>query len=260
MVVIKKLNDSLEKIHVDKDGYFHSSKFFDLESNIRINSRVNNMTIDKKYENLYHHLLIIETNLSNIVTILHRLDWQRELRLRGDLSDALWMDFTQCDIDHFHVEYRSIFDCLAKAIVSILDNPNGVPKSSFSDLKKWVSSEKNVQRNIQILGKDFAKLVTSCNWFDEIKDIRDLRVHKRGSIIVYLPKDVIGFQIHEGKNYKKKIAIRELMYNENVVNFELYAGLYMGYLISYLEQAAESIDKQITLTNYDGHVRSYHYG
>jgi hypothetical protein len=35
------------------------------------------------------------------------------------------------------------------------------------------------------------------------------------------------------------------MYNENVVDFELYAGMYFGYLIAFLEQASRSIEKRL---------------
>jgi len=40
------------------------------------------------------------------------------------------------------------------------------------------------------------------------------------------------------------------MFNENVADFELYAGLYFGYLIAYLEEASQTIDKHLSMKRF----------
>lgn len=50
------------------------------------------------------------------------------------------------------------------------------------------------------------------------------------------------------------------MYNENVVDFELYAGLYIGYILIYLEEFSELINKHLNLNRFDSKAKSYHTG
>ncbi len=61
--------------------------------------------------------------------------------------------------------------------------------------------------------------------------------------MVFLEKDRILFQTHKG--IENLVFIPEIMYNENVAIFELYAGMYFGYLIAFLEDFATAITKRL---------------
>ena len=76
-----------------------------------------------------------------------------------------------------------------------------------------------------------------------------MNIHRGGFTLVFLEKNRILFQVYEA-GYKGKILIPEIMFNENVADFELYAGLYFGNLIAYLEEVSETIDKHLTLKKF----------
>jgi hypothetical protein len=129
---------------------------------------------------------------------------------------------------------------LAKIIKRVSDQPKQVRDKGFYRLKTWLAkSDDNVKR----LGKDLAELVFSVDWFDDLKNVRDVIVHHGGVTLVFPEKDRILFLIPKG--YEHLVSIPEIMYNENVVDFELYAGMYFGYLVAFLEQASRSIEKRL---------------
>lgn len=97
--------------------------------------------------------------------------------------------------------------------------------------------------NSKKLGPELAELVFSIDWFDDLKNIRDINVHQGGVTIVFLEKNRILFQAV--KSFKNLISFSEIMYNENVVDFELYAAIYFGYLIAFLEDFAKAIENRL---------------
>jgi hypothetical protein len=129
-----------------------------------------------------------------------------------------------------------------------------VKSQSFRALKDWVVKK----RNSEIIGSDLAKLVHSCNWFDDLKELRESIVHYGAQTLVFLEKDRILFQIYSGGN--SSILTREIMFNDNVADFELYSGLYTGYLISYLDEVAEAIRKRSSLHESNINAHSYNIG
>lgn len=46
------------------------------------------------------------------------------------------------------------------------------------------------------------------------------------------------------------VSIPEIMYNKNVADFELYAGMYFGYLIAFLEDFATAIERYLPKGKY----------
>ena len=52
------------------------------------------------------------------------------------------------------------------------------------------------------------------------------------------------FQV-SGEGYSNIVNIPEVMYNENVADFELYAGMYYGYLIAFLESFSEVMKNRL---------------
>lgn len=245
----QRLDLALSTIQMDEEGYFSSGKYVDLIGNIHVNA-----ALRPELGQLSRCFSIIQQDIKNIKNIILRLDWQMSLLKRNELDEVLWMDFTACDIDHFHVEIRSFFDSLAKAISLVSNHPDQVPNRSFRKLKDWV--EKNENENT--IGMDLAAIIRSCEWFDDFKKIRELLIHHGGYTIVFLVPDRITFQVHKG--WKNEVLIPEIMYNKNIVDFELYAGLYTGYLMAYLEEISEIFNKRLNLQELGSNSKSYHPG
>lgn len=250
LIATNQLNTALLTIHEDEKGYFCSGQFVDLWTHVHINVILGK--IPKKFQDLNNYLKFIHQDIWNIETIALRLKWQKDLWNRGELNDSLWMSFAASDIDLFHVEFRSIFDYLAKIISLISDSPGQSRGKSFEKLKGWLAKSSN---NSKKLGEDLAQLVRSCAWFDELRRVRDSIIHKGGFTLVFPEKDKILFQLINGK-----ILGPEIMFNENVVNFELYAGLYIGYLIAYLEEVSQLVYKRLNLQRIGSNAQSYHPG
>jgi len=134
---------------------------------------------------------------------------------------------------------------LSKQFSWVSNQPKQVPDEGFNKLKNWLQkSGENPKR----LGIDQAELVLSADWFDDLKNVRDANIHQGGMTIVFLEKERILFQTVKG--FEKLVAIPELMYNENVVDFQLYAGMYFGYLIAFLEDFANVLEKLLPNSKY----------
>jgi len=250
----QRLETALSTIHTDKDGYFRSGRFVDLDANVDVKSVLD--TSNELFRKLHRYLRLIVRGIWTLETIALRLAWQKDLWAQNQLGDSAWMDFAKCDVDLFHVEYRSIFDYLSKTIRTVSNSPAEISDKSFATLRRWLSRSRE---NAEKLGGDLARLVLSCEWFDDIKEIRESIVHRGGFSIVFLERGRILFQVFEGMN--RKILIPEIMFNENVVDFELYAGLYMGYLLAYLEEASDLILNRLGLDPIGNlNAKSYHSG
>jgi hypothetical protein len=231
-----RLKVALSTIQKDGEvGYFSPSIFVMSLTNIMLKA-----LRGEELPPIYSFMQYISQDVNNIETITTRLAWQRDLWSTNQLEVWRWMPYAGCDIDLFHIEVRSVFDYLAKVIKRVSDQPKQVPDEGFNVLKTWLAKSDN---NAKRLGKDLAELVFSVDWFDDIKNVRDANVHQGGMTLVFLEKDRILFQILKG--YEHLVSIPEIMYNENVVDFELYAGMYFGYLIAFLEDFATAIERRL---------------
>lgn len=240
------LEVALSTIH---EKSYRCCKFTNLVEDVHING-----IQGAKLPKIYAFLRFIQQDIWSIETIAFRLNWEKKLWSQEKLDVGLWMTFAKCDIDLFHVEFRSVFDYLAKIIKRISDFPDQVKDGSFTELRNWVIKPGNDQK----IGKDLAQLVNSCYWFENIKEIRESIVHRGGFTIVFPEKNRILFQVYRGID--KNILLPEIMYNENVVDFELYAGLYFGYMLSYLEEFSEIVYNRLNLKRYCMQARSIHSG
>lgn len=168
--------------------------------------------------------LYIKEDISNIATIALRLEWSKDLWIRKELTyrKGLWPLYAATDVDLFHVEVRSIFDYVAKAINLSSNNPRQTPES-FRGLREWIArSEGNVKR----LGNDLAEVVSSCDWFDDLRMARDSIVHRGGTTLIVPDAARIFFRISLRPGLVK--LKRETIYDSDVADFESYVGLYLG--------------------------------
>jgi len=189
--------------------------------------------IPKKYKSLNYYVEIISLDLFSMETIFLKLMWEKLCWKQNLIGDATWIQFAQIDVDYFHVEFRSCFDHIASAI-------NGLPSShsspkSFSNLQKWCFKQ-DTSNNIDVR---INNLVKSCNWFSEIKNLRDSTVHECGTTFIYPDKNSDWTLFQTYKREKAQILIPEIMNSQNAVIFELYASLYFSYLLVFLERLSE---------------------
>lgn len=231
-----KLQIALSTFQKTEQGYACPSELVKLWTTV-----FTNIKLGEKLPLIGSFLQYISQDVTNIETITDRLAWESELWNNDKLDVGDWMEYAKCDIDLFHIEFRSIFDYVAKIFKRVSDHPDQVPDEGFNDLKTWLAKSGD---NVERLGKDLAELVSSVDWFENIKNVRDTNIHRGGMTLVFLEKGRILFQVYKG--YENLIAIPEIMFNENVVDFELYAGMYYGYLIAFLEEASKVIKKRLS--------------
>ena len=254
-----KLETALSALYEDPSAYF-SGQFISLLQNSRsiafqpppsFPSTLNPHQVAKR-------LLLIHMDLLNIATVSIRLIMQQ--LLRGDkceyrIDDELCRYFASADIDLFFIKYRSIFDNIAQLIKTI---SNASLPSSFSDLLKKVMSSS--------LSLDFkyVQLILKCDWFETIKMIRDSIEHQGAETNVDYHRDRVLFIVSSSESSythvpgKNLINISE-MRDDKFSDFELFAGIYVGYLIWFLEKLSLIINEDLGLSQFSDD-RSYHPG
>ena len=220
-LVKEKIVSAHSLIHGADDSFYHAGSFVDLQSRICFGAHSNRtLSIPCRL------LTQVTQDLWNLETLVFRLNWQKELFSGSQLDKSLWLQFAACDIDLFHVQLRSIFDYLAKLIMFFAAKSGQVgTEMSFRELQEWLIKNPG---NAKRLGVDLATVVADCHWFGLIRDVRDSIVHRGGMVLVFPEHGRILFQVNEG--FRNKVHINGIMYNENVVNFELYAAILIGYL------------------------------
>jgi hypothetical protein len=246
------LKDALNIIKEDETGKYRSGNWVSLSTILSINASYNKELIPESRLMRY-----IDQDLWNIETMCEKVDWVSLLFTQNVLNEMQYMRFIQTDLDSFLIEIRSIFDYISKILTILSQNPKQVrgEGESFNKLFNWLSKKKT---NLGIFGEDLGNLVLCCDWFYDIKDLRDDKTHRGANTLIFPNKNEILFQVYKG--WEKQVEVNEIMFNENVVNFRRYAGLIIGYLYNYLEIIAKTIEPKIKLKTYGADFRSYHPG
>lgn len=260
-VATNYLERTLSCILQDKDGSYRQGAFPDLSGDlhfrIAFDEAKHGTQQDGRRKPVMRYLRFIAQDLWNMETLLDRLNWQRELWIKNELTDGRWRIFTTADIDLFHVEFRSLFDYVARLVRVIADKPGSVPDdASFEKLSNWVAkSDSNVAR----IGEDIAEMIGKADWFKGLREVRNEVVHQGADTLVFYDKPRILFQVHDSR-MTRLIDIPEVAYNSNVVDFELYAAVFYSYLIAFLEDMAEVVYRRLGLDRRIGATRQYNRG
>ncbi len=220
----------LKAIEKTDDGFYTSSTFDKLFGAAHMTRAVG-----KPIHFPHQHLVAATRHFGHLATLIHKIAWLAERRAAGELDDGMWMYFCGSDILTFHIIMRSLFDEVS-AMASRLAARKGTVPESFDGLKKWLS--KNA-RNKSELGLELAEAVGSCDWFEEMREVRDDLVHRSAQTIVFLEQRQVLFQVHVGP--KRKILIPPVMFNENVVDFTAYSALLMARLATFLNRFAMAV-------------------
>lgn len=118
-------------------------------------------TADDRVRKAYFHLSALQTRLTDVRTVVLKLDWMKGLRDSADLQPVTWMLFASNDFVSFLSTVRSAMDRLARALAVAAPRPGGIPQSC-SDLQKWLS--KGPARSAE-LGEAAARAVSQATWF-----------------------------------------------------------------------------------------------
>lgn len=192
----------------------------------------------------------------NISIIIAKIDWvRREAARNGDFFNY-WASFATSDIEHFHVELRSLLDYVA-LIASQIANKSGQIPTTFRRLQQWT---KESAGNEKRLGTDLARLVSSANWAPDIRLVRDSILHLGANTLV-LPKptDRILFQVY-GKAWREYIDNELVMDSGNVVDFGLYCAWYTSKLIVFVEELSKVIRTRLGVDTVALDAKSYSPG
>lgn len=204
----------------------------------------------------YRHLVEANEHFNHLITLIYKIAWLADRRATGELDDVTWMYFCSSDILTFHTVMRSLFDEVSAVAAQLATRSNVVPDKGFHRLRKWATNE--VKSN-SLLGETLAESIRGCDWFDDLRDLRDDLVHRSARTIVFLEPDRILFQVHV--SLSQRIIIPSVMFNANVVDFPKYAALMMARLAVFLDRFAAGVFAASYL-NLEGAepVQSFHVG
>lgn len=255
-VVLEKLEKALSAVKDGQDGVYLQNRFQSLSAQTAINAAEGRCKTE-----LRDPYYFAARDFDNLLTIALRLDWQKGLWARGDLDDTLWIRFVEADVHLFHVEFRSLFDYLAPIIRHVSDKPGQVKigelrsSASFEKLRNWTMESKG---HANRLGKDLAAIVGSCDWFEDLREARNALVHQGGTTTAFIEgKGRVLFQVHD-RNFKDKVLVEEVMYRDNIVDFERYAGLYFGYLLDLLDEVGGAVNRRLGLADKSDRITYLH--
>lgn len=253
---VKKLRKALSAIKDDGSGVYLQNRFQSLASH----SEVNGAEGARKVE-LRDAYYFASQDFDNLLTIALRIDWQKKLWAGGVLDDVYWIKFVEADVHLFHVEFRSLFDYLTPIICHVADKPGQVrieelsSSASFEKLQnKILKSEGYANR----LGEDLASIVASCDWFMDLREARNALVHRGGTTTAFIDgKDHVLFQVHD-RTFRDRILVEEVVYKDNLVDFERYAGLYLGYLLDLLDEVGGAVHRRLGLEDKSDRITYRH--
>lgn len=183
----------------------------------------------------YRHLVEVAEHFNHLITLVSKISWLADRRAAGELDDITWMYFCASDILTFYTVMRSLFDEVSAIAARVSKKKGVVPDKDFHRLREW--TKKNV-RSDEALGRLLAESIRGCDWFNELRDIRDDLVHRSARTIVFLERNRVLFQVHVGLS--PRIFIPSVMFNANVVDFPSYSALLMARTATFLEQFARA--------------------
>jgi hypothetical protein len=256
MINRKELIRALTTFHTDKDGALYSTGEF-LEASISL--RIQEPSSDsQQVAGIRRRFSATTWDFWYISTVLHRMTFVKGLRKNDQLSLVPSFFYLQCDVDSFLVKYRSIFDHFAQIIRLLSDSsgqwPGNNEQISFRELRHWA------ERNPQRIAPKLKKLTKKPQHFDQIRILRDSLVHSDGQTMASIVENRIVFQIHKNGFHKVLLNMPEVMYNENTVDFEIYASVLIAALINFREDLGRVVKSVLNLDDKTSKPQEKHLG
>ncbi len=243
----KAIKNVIPLFSEDSHGVFWSSYFKDLIYDPTLLGR-------EKYWVLRKYGSYISNKINNLLTLAFRIDAFRiEICKINEPTYNLYYRYIEIDIEHCFSEMRTLFDYWAK-IFLILNDLVGRAPESFRKLVPWYFDNKTR------LSFDFSELLADCDWFSEIRSIRDDLIHFGGKALAFPPQaDCILFQVYKDGSIQK-ILTSEFMFNKNVAIFERVFSAYFSLVLSFLEESGKLFFQKENLSLKEHRVRSYSFG
>jgi hypothetical protein len=247
---ITRLRDSI--VLEDEDGPYQSEVFVRLSVSCHLARALGNDELD----GLHRQLVDITRRKWDLLTIVLKLDWMRSRRDAKELDPMVWMLFAANDVNSFLMNVRSLFDHLAKVIriVSGRQTPQ-----SFNDLRNWVA--KDTHDPSRVLDERLIRLISDCDWFEDLRDLRDDILHRAAETTVFPELPYLGIQIHKGIT-DRLIAEPGLLdpENANVAIFERFAIAALSRLHVLLEEVSSVVMELLAIPDAGDGARSFHGG
>jgi len=231
------INDFLLKCEEnDGDLRYHNS-FSTLSLNldyIPAANRIGNEDLRSIQRAVSKQVRYIEKDIDLLDSLVHRLIFYRENHEEFDFDPRLLNRYITVDLESFHVVYRSLFDHIAIILFKICDQPGQFEITSFQSQREKILNNEGFRDRI---GNNIFDLILYCDWFDEIRSIRNGLVH-HGRWIEYMIRDDY-FLINADQELERLDSIPRDIFQDGWLIAELYLGLVMVYLHSYLDQLEE---------------------
>jgi len=186
---------------------------------------------------LYRHLRATQNRLTDLRTIPVKLDWMLQQRDAGNLDPYDWMFFASSDVNSFLSNVRSLFDHLSDALRAAAPKPGSIPQQSFRKLRDWVG--KGGERETEQLGRSAFSIVAGCDWFQELRTVRDDLTHRDAQTVIFPRTE--GIAVVMFNHTQELFDEPELMGPGNLLRFERLAVATMGRLHELLEETAVAI-------------------
>ncbi len=246
---------SLIRKDEEKGWWYTSSTFDDYSSDVWLSAasnKVEDPVLKDKLKKALYYLNAITYDLDILLNICAQANWHKNMVLSGHLDKLDNMRYGTITVDAFLTRYRSAYDTIANAIGKVSKFPEQAP-DSFTALR----SKDQMDKRLKILGPELMGLVQNCDWYDEMVDIRDKILHYNAQTSGFAAEEIL-FQVM--KKYTKLIKTSEMSYNENLEDFELYAGVHIAYTLWFLEQFATIAYRELPPIRYNSQPQKYHDG
>jgi len=186
---------------------------------------------------LYRQLRATQNRLTDLRTIPMKVNWMLQQRDVGNLDPYDWMFFASSDVNSFLSNVRSLFDHLADALRAAAPKPGSIPQQSFRKLSDWVG--KGGEREAEQLGRSAFNIVAGCDWFQELRTVRDDLTHRDAQTIIFPRAE--GIAVVMFNHTRELFDEPELMGPGNLLRFERLAVATMGRLHELLEETAAAV-------------------
>lgn len=221
-----------------------SSALFDFQLRCLCNAPYASCAASKAINNIHH-------DLWNAAAIVHRISWMRTMVKKEVLDVGRWRSYSQLDIEHYFIQLRSIFDYLAVCISASATKKGQLPKS-FRALKNSIS------RHQKKIHPDIVAMISTADWFDEIRDVRDGLIHEGAQTLIFDDEtDSILFQVHPASGVRSMISKKHMMYNDNVAYFDRFAAWSFSHALTAIDCVGVAISEEKQFSNSVGPSRSY---
>ena len=115
MQIQDTLKEAINLIHSDEKGYYWTGQFVDTSAQVHI-ARLHDHSLGQIHQAMQN----IQMDLWNVSTLIYRLEWFRNFAIQNQLDIThSWSMFASLDVEHFHVELRSILDYTANILGTI---------------------------------------------------------------------------------------------------------------------------------------------